>query len=497
MLHGRVHVLGDTQPWTARVSPVEDEASAQVLRAAARVLRQVADALDGRGPVPDLDELDGARERFVAERLHAVEVLGPGEQTVERAETAVAISQVAEEARIVVLAGRAVLGVTPVGATVPGENPATGPFWYAGAPVWRLYLTRLRCHLSLRSVYLQNALRLGVGLALARFVAGELDIAHGFWVLLATLTLMRTSAASTRAAMLPALLGTAVGALLATGLLLGVGDHPVVTAVLIPVLVLASVASGAIIGVVAAQACFTLLVAALFAQLAPASPVLGAERLIDVVIVAAIGLGVGAAVWPAGGHGEVRDAAARCLDAGADLVEVTTSWLAGKAAQGRVQQQLGLMTSCLALYESTYVQFRAERRPARAHDLDWMVVLAVIHRILRGARTALAEPLGPDEAVPWPDVTRRLRADVDTVTGRYHDWAATLRAASPDGAVTVPAPCPAFVQDGLRAVADLPDRGRHPVRALRLVDAWGWLGWLAEDLATLERVVVADAGVRR
>jgi hypothetical protein len=26
------------------------------------------------------------------------------------------------------------------------------------------------------------------------------------------------------------------------------------------------------------------------------------------------------------------------------------------------------------------------------------------------------------------------------------------------------------------------------VRALRLVDAWGWLGWLADDLVVLERL---------
>ena len=52
----------------------------------------------------------------------------------------------------------------------------------------------------------------------------------------------------------------------------------------------------------------------------------------------------------------------------------------------------------------------------------------------------------------------------------------------------VPRPPPGFVHAGLRAVADLPDRAEHPVRALRLVDAWGWLGWLADDLVVLERL---------
>lgn len=488
-LHGRVRALDATPPVLAQVG---EQAPVVLLAACVGALRRVGDALAGQGPVPELDELDRARARFVVERVEAVEVLGPGQQTVERAEAAVAVGQVAEETRIVVLATRAVLGATTGRTVVADEDPEAEPFWYASAPSWRPYAARLRCHVSLRSVYLQNALRLGLGLAVARLVAGELEVAHGFWVLLATLTLMRTSAVSTRAAMVPAVVGTAIGGVLATGLVLGVGQHPVVTAVLLPVLVLVAVLSGALIGIVAAQACFTLVIAALFSQLAPVAPTLGAERLGDVLLGAAIGVAVGAAVWPAGGHGEIRRAAARCLDTAADLVEITTAWLAGKASRARVQEQLGAMTSSLTFYESTYAQFRAERRPARGHDLDWMVVLAVVHRVARGSRAALAEPPAPDEPLPWPALAGRLRHDVDTVTGRYHDWADTLRS-DPARERAVPAPCPAFVRDGLRAVADLPDRGEHPVRALRLVDAWGWLGWLAEDLTTLERVVVPDA----
>ena len=92
-----------------------------------------------------------------------------------------------------------------------------------------------------------------------------------------------------------------------------------------------AVLSGRLAGVVASQACFTLVVAVLFAQLAPPTWRLGPERVLDVLLGALIGLAVGAAVWPAGGHGEVRRAAARCLDAAADLVDGTTDWLAGAA----------------------------------------------------------------------------------------------------------------------------------------------------------------------
>jgi uncharacterized membrane protein YccC len=423
-----------------------------------------------------------------------VKVLGPGEEAVREAETAVGVSQIAEEQRIVVLATHAVLLPTePVPAVVsPGEAPAAGPFWYAGASPWLLWWRRLRCHLTLRSVHLQNALRLGVGLALARLVAGELDVAHGFWVLLATLTLMRTSAASTRAALPPAVLGTTIGGALAIGLVLLVGPHPVATAALVPVVVVVAVASGRFAGAVASQACFTLVVAVLFAQLSPPTWELGPERVLDVLLGAVIGLAVGAAVWPRGGHGEVRRAAAVCLSDAATLVDGTTAWLAGAAPRELVTQRLSQMAIGLNRYEATYTQFRSERGPARGRDLDWLVVLGVVHRVSRGARSSLDEPPGADGVPPWPELAARLRHDVDVVADRYQRWAEELRR---DGDLPqrVPAPPPGFVRAGLRAVADLPDRAAHPARALRLVDAWGWLGWLADDLVVLERLAPGPA----
>jgi uncharacterized membrane protein YccC len=497
-LHNRIVALEELAP-AALTNPsgADPEAPTALLAAIAASLQEVAAALGGHHVPPGLDGLDAARAAFTARRLRAVELLGPGEEAVREAETAVGVSQIAEEQRIVVLATHVVLLPSqPLPASVvPGVDPAGGPFFYAGASPLLLWWRRLRCHLTLRSVYLQNALRLGVGLAVARLVAGELDVAHGFWVLLATLTLMRTSSASTRAALPPALIGTTIGGALAIGLVLLVGPHPVATAALVPVVVVVAVASGRIAGAIAAQACFTLVVAVLFAQLSPPTWELGPERVLDVLIGAVIGLVVGAAVWPRGGHGEMRRVAALCLSDAAELVDGTTDWLAGAAPRSLVTQRLGTMAIGLARYEATYTQFRSERGPARGHDLDWMVVLGVVHRVSRGARSALAEPPGPDDATPWPALTARLRGDVDVVANRYHRWAVELRSDGDDPRL-VPAPPPGFVHAGLRAVAALPDRAEHPVRALRLVDAWGWLGWLADDLMVLERVVPSAPEVR-
>ena len=47
--------------------------------------------------------------------------------------------------------------------------------------------------LSTRSVTFQNSLRLAIGLALARLLGGVLEVENGFWVLFATLSVVRTA----------------------------------------------------------------------------------------------------------------------------------------------------------------------------------------------------------------------------------------------------------------------------------------------------------------
>lgn len=348
-------------------------------------------------------------------------------------------------------------------------------------------------------MYLQNAVRLGLGLALARFVAGELDLSHGLWVLLATLTLMRTSVMTTRATLLPAIVGTTVGAVLAAGLLALVGQQTVVYAVLFPVLCVAAVGAGQVLGVIAGQASFTLLVAVLFAQLAPAGPSLAGARLLDVVVGAVIGIGVGAAVWPAGGHGEMRRDAARCLLASADLITAMAAWLSGVGARDEVTRRLASADHRMLLFEATFLQYRAERRGRDGNDVDWFTVLGVVHRAVRAARSALDDPAEPDTVSPWPDLVEALRRDAAVLADGYRGVARALQAdrdpaTDPAALLGLPAD---FLDHALMAITDAPGRREHPREALWLVYAWGRLGWLADDLAVLGAVLAPAASRRR
>ena len=88
-------------------------------------------------------------------------------------------------------------------------------------------------------------------------MAGALDLSHGFWVLLATLSLMRTSAVAGRSVLVRAVAGTAVGALVTGVVLFLVGEDVVVYAWALPALMVVGLAAGPLFGVAAGQAGFS------------------------------------------------------------------------------------------------------------------------------------------------------------------------------------------------------------------------------------------------
>ncbi|MDD7923312.1 FUSC family protein [Actinomycetospora chibensis] len=496
-VRGRVEVLiaGDTEnAGDAPAECVNPDVRAP-LAATAASLRRTADALTGHGPPPEVADVDAARAAYTALRLAALASVGDSEEAIARTRAAVAVGQILSAARVAVQAARIV--VDPRGRA---RTPAPGDLaWWTTASTPLLWWRRIRAHLSPRSVYLQNAVRLGVGLALARFVAGELDLSHGLWVLLATLTLMRTSVMTTRATLLPAIVGTTAGAVLAAGLLALVGQETVVYAVLFPVLCVAAVGAGQVFGMIAGQASFTLLVAVLFAQLAPAGPSLAGARVLDVVVGAVIGIGVGAAVWPAGGHGEMRRDAARCLLASADLITAMAAWLSGAGARDEVARRLATADHRMLLFEATFLQYRAERGGRHENDVDWFTVLGVVHRVVRAARSALDDPAEPDAVSPWPDLVEQLRRDAGVLAEGYRGVARALQAdrdpaTDPAALLGLPAD---FLDRALVAITAAPGRREHPREALWLVYAWGRLGWLADDLAVLGAVLAPAAGRRR
>ncbi|KIF04773.1 hypothetical protein PL81_16790, partial [Streptomyces sp. RSD-27] len=190
------------------------------------------------------------------------------------------------------------------------DRVRSGRFWYARTPAPLLWWHRIQGHAGRRSVFFQNAVRIALALAAARLVAGLDSLPHGFWAMLATLSLTRTTVGDTWGTIRVALAGTLAGALFTAAVLTLVGPHTAVYAVLLPVWMLFAFTVGPVKGVGWAQGLFTVLVAMVFAQLAPATWKLAGVRMLDVLIGSLIGGVFGLLAWPRGAHDELGRAAA-------------------------------------------------------------------------------------------------------------------------------------------------------------------------------------------
>ena len=316
----------------------------------------------------------------------------------------------------------------------------------------RLWWQRLREHLTPRSVYFQGALRLAAALAVARLLAGVLDLSHGFWVLLTILTLLRASAAETRALLWPALVGTVIGSVAAAALLV-VGIPPTAFAVALPLVMLIGFAAGPLLGLGWAQALFTLVIALVFAQVSPVDWHLAEARVVDVAVGAAIGLATGLLAWPRGGSGELHRAAGRFLAAAGRVVRETVDVLTHGDRPGAALPQA---RDAGELVQASWALYQTERHPPAS--VDWQATLLAGHHAVRGAEWLLAGrpcPTGASLACP---ASEPLSAEADDVAARYEQVAdALLR-----GDHAVLGACPARAAP--RRLAHEPRHGPVPPR---------------------------------
>jgi uncharacterized membrane protein YccC len=452
------------------------DAVARLVAAVGAALETSAPALRGSGPAPALEPLDAALATFLDRRATILAT----QDDISRRHLRVGAEavMVAQSARSIVVATRAAEGAVEPDV-VRRNRVAPATFAYLGYSPAQRWWRRLRVHLTPRSVHFQNALRLALGLAVARVVADLPDISHGFWVMLATLTLMRTSLVASRAALGPAFAGVTIGAVIAGALLVVVGDRTEVYAWSLPVLMLVGFTAGPLLGPAAGQAGFTIVVATVFAQIAPPTWELAETRMLDVILGGLIGALIGAAVWPRGGAGEVRRSAAAVLRAGAEDVVATARGLTSTPTRYRTD-----LAKLLALLDATHAQFRAEGSPvSTGQDVNWLTVLGVSHRLVDDADLLRGRYPRPDP-LPWPAVGAALTGAAAAVAHDLHVTAAALAAAT-----APPADDSGRLHARLALHPPAAAYGRAPLDALRAVDVWGWLHGLADDLSRLHQAL--------
>src|SRR5664279_194394 len=157
---------------------------------------------------------------------------------------------------------------------------------------------RATAHVERHSVWLHNSLRGAAGLSLAVLVADLSGLQHSFWVVLGTLSVLRSNALNTGQNALRGLLGTIAGFVVGAVLLALIGTDPDRLWIVLPFAILVAGVAPAAISFAAGQAAFTLTLVILFNIIQPVGWMIGLLRVEDIALGCAVSLLVGLLFWP-------------------------------------------------------------------------------------------------------------------------------------------------------------------------------------------------------
>jgi uncharacterized membrane protein YccC len=346
--------------------------------------------------------------------------------------------------------------------------------------------------LGWNSVWLRNSIRGAIALGLAVLLANLTGVQHSFWVVLGTLSVLRSNALSTGQTVVRGVVGTAVGVVLGALALFAIGDNRVVIWVLLPIAILVAGIAPAAISFAAGQAAFTILLVLLFNLIAPSGWTVGLIRIEDIALGCAVSLVVGLLFWPRGAAASLRQALAeayresvRYLGATVDFGLARCDASAAEHPEPR-QQALRAAAAARRLDDAfrTYLGERgSKQRPLAEVSASVGGVAGV-----RLASDAILDLWRRQEvAGDEPEGARRSLGDsVARLDGWYEQLASSLVAREP-----LPAPVPADPEDRDRladvVADDLGDDSGHIVaRAVRII----WTGDYLDVVRRLESVIV-------
>lgn len=348
------------------------------------------------------------------------------------------------------------------------------------------------------SVWLRNSIRGAIALGLAVLLAKVTGVDHSFWVVLGTLSVLRSNALSTGQTVLRGVLGTVAGVIVGAAALFLIGDNPVVLWIVLPVAILVAGVAPAAISFAAGQAAFTVVLVLLFNLIAPSGWTVGLVRIEDIALGCGVSLLVGALFWPRGATASLRRAlsdayleSVRYL--GAAVRHGVGDDPAGTDA-GEARAQSMRAAAASRRLDDAFRTYLAERG-AKARPLAEVSASATGVAGVRLASDAIMELW---RGQPPRDVhTAAAREALTEAFGRLDDWYRELAAGLvAGGPLPEPAPAdPSMVRrlagallsgDGAEDAEDVPT-------AVRIM----WTADYLEVVARLERGIVAPVRVLR
>ena len=278
-------------------------------------------------------------------------------------------------------------------------------------------ITGLSGYLSTRSITVINSLRTGLALAVAVAITFAFPVQNAPWVVLGTLSVLRSSAVTTGSSALRAVAGTLIGIAVGASIIGALGVDPPVLWTLLPLVAFGSTYVSRVGSFAAGQAMFTVMVLIVFNLIEPAGWRIGIVRIEDVLVGALVGVAVSLVLWPRAGAAAVQRAIDGALGAGsrylaAAVYRVTrgASEQSNDAIIGRSRETLAAMRT----YGDAVHDYLSEN--AGAIDSDMLDTTSRIPR-LRTAGDLIADIVPPPLGV-YPRARRVLEAHTDVVCAR-------------------------------------------------------------------------------
>jgi uncharacterized membrane protein YccC len=363
-----------------------DQCDRDLLAQTASVLRRTGDllagqAMDDPGSLLDASEMDRQRDACAAYHGSA-----PPNQDYDAVEV---IARYTFHAQAISIGVRSIVADTLIATrhADPETIAARRRGWYGAQPEGTMAERRVAAlsgaigvltrHASVRSVWFLNSLRGSLALAAAVLVADVSGVQHGFWVVLGTLSVLRTNAASTESTALRALGGTVIGFAVGALLLLGIGTSTAALWVAFPIALAVAAYAPGTLPFAFGQAAFTVVVVVLFNLLQPVGWKVGLLRIQDVALGCLVSLVVGVLFWPRGAGSIVGDDLADAFRRGAAYLTQAVDWALG-SRQAPPDAGVAAATAGIRLDEALR-GFLAEQGAKKLSKEDmWMLVMATM-----------------------------------------------------------------------------------------------------------------------
>ena len=414
--------------FSAQLRGTPDGADLALQRAVADELRAVAATLRVPSSTVDVSAIviaraahtehlegwvrDSMRERTSAAIIERFDAEFPGR--------ALSLRVLALSANAATFSGAQLLGLDTAVDRAPAD------LTFLTAPTARVaFAHRLASHCNPSSVRFRAALRAAIGLAIAVAIGKAFDIQHGFWVVLGTLSVLRSNAFGTGVTAAQAVLGALIGFGVSSVVILGFGGNETLAWIALPVAIFLAAYTPGAIHFVVGQASFAVFVVLLFNIIQPEGWHTGLIRVEDIALGVSISIVIGAMLWPRGARAAAVDTFGVMLRDGAALMVASLRSLIDPEAHVDVDGPRNRAMASRDRAISALEDYTVERNGGHVDRDAWIALLSMSGTLLL-ASDGVARLSHDDPVVGCGDAGQELFTAATTLEGAIGHVADTI-----------------------------------------------------------------------